>query len=128
MWEATLLGVSVAALISVAFVGGCFCGSWVQRSIGYVIRTRAEKELLDSAAQREEKSYEHRRMADFQARRTKGAEEAMDNVGRNEVPNPLGPHMPSPEDLDEILGASSTTDFTKGLATERMRAAGGSGG
>jgi len=124
MWADVLLGITVAALVSVAFVGGCFCGSWVQRSIGYVIRTRAEKELLDQAKEREEDNYTRRRQRDWQKRRKVNAEEAMEDL--NHVPNdsPLGDPIPSPEDIDDIL-PRNPHDFTTRLATERLKEAHG---
>ena len=118
MWEATLLGVTVAVLIGAAFVGGCFCGSWVQRSVGYVIRSRVEKELLDQATAREEQNYEKRRAQDYEARRYANAEEASHNLYKPPE-SPLGPVIPSPEDLDEIMG----DDFASRLSTERIRRA-----
>lgn len=120
MWEATLLGVTVATLIGVAFVGGCFCGSWVQRSISYVIRTRLDKEILDQAKDREEQAYEKRRADDYQVRRKSNAEEAILNLGQPDE-NPLGPFVPSPDDLDEIMSASH--DFTATMSTERLKKA-----
>lgn len=120
MWEATLLGVTVATLIGGAFVGGCFCGSWVQRSIGYVIRTRVENEILEQAKDREEKAYERRRAEDYQNRRVTDAEEALLNLGQP-GDNPLGPIVPSPEDLDRIMDGGH--DFASTLSTERLKKA-----
>ena len=117
MWEDVLLGVTVATLIGAAFVGGCFCGSWVQRSISYVIRTRLDKELLDSAKEREEKAYERRRAEDYQARRTVNAEEALHNFYARPPENPLGPIVPSPDELDDLMAK----DFASSLSTERVR-------
>ncbi len=122
MWEATLLGVAVATLIGVAFVGGCFCGSYVQRTIGYVIKTRAEKELLDQAAEREERAFEDRRIGEYQASRTVKAHEALENVSRSSPISPLGASIPSPEALDDLLDANPH-DFTRNLSTEKMREA-----
>lgn len=122
MWAEMLLGVAVATLIGVSFVGGCFCGSYVQRTIGYVIKTRAEKELLDQAAEREERSYEDRRIGQYQASRTVKAAEALENVSRSSSNSPLGASIPSPDDLDGLLDANPH-DFTKNLSTEKMREA-----
>jgi hypothetical protein len=121
-WETTLHGLTVGLLVAVAFIGGCFCGSWVQRSIGYVIRTRVDKELLDSAAEREEKSYENRRLGEYQAGRTTSAEEAMANLAQTTPQTPMGPPIPSPDQLDELLDAKQR-DWTKNLGTERMKEA-----
>lgn len=120
MWEDAFLGVAIAILIGTAFVGGCFCGSAVQRSIGYVIRTRVEKELLEQATDREEQNYEKRRAEDYRDRRNTYAEEASRNLYKRPE-NPMGPNIPSPDELDEIMGQQH--DFTATMSTERMRQA-----
>ncbi len=122
MWEATFLGVVVAILVSAAFVGGCFCGSWVQRSIGYIIRTRAEKELLEQAKEREEANYKVRRAVDWEAGRGQAAEDAFEKFSQAPTSNPLGPGLPSPDELDKFLDAAPE-NFTTNLATERMKRA-----
>jgi hypothetical protein len=129
VWGSVVVGLTVAILVGAAFVGGCFCGSWVQRSIGYIIRTRAEKELLDQAAERVERTVKEGRGEDYAKRRIRDAAEALANFG--EAPHgsdhPLGHGLPSPgdlDDLDDLLDAearSNPNDFTAGLATERMK-------
>jgi len=136
MWESVALGITVAVLASFAFVGGCFCGSWVQRSIGYVIRTRAEKELLDQASERAQKDYGMARKGAVAGIRKAHASDAMADLERAmRGDRPMGPPSPSPsdigspEELDDLEAAISASsreprDWVGNLGTERLRAMG----
>ncbi len=122
MWSEAGFVALLTVWSSLLFVGGCFCGSWVQRSIGYVIKSRTEKELLDAATDRAGRDYDDTRLADYQENRSKQAAEAAKNVTYSVPENPLGQGFPSPDDLDRAMG-SNPNDWTKDLSTERLREA-----
>lgn len=122
MWSEAGFVVTLTIWSSLLFVGGCFCGSWIQRSIGYIIRTKTEKELLDAATERAGRGYDDARMEDYQENRAKQAADAFENVNRSFPEGPLGAKMPSPDDLDKAMG-SNPNNWTKNLSTERLREA-----
>lgn len=113
-----------ATAIAVLLGAAAFFGSWVQRSIGYVIKTRAEDELLNQAADRERENLERQRSQDYVNSGPDRAAEALANLtGMPAVApdNPLGPILPSPDQLDEAMSAGNPNDWTSELSTEQMK-------
>jgi hypothetical protein len=104
--------------VNTAFVFLAFkLGAKAREDVGYVIKTRAEKELLDQATEREEKDYAHRRGADYLAKVGERTKEAARNVSKK--PREGFP-MPDPTEIDDLL-PNDPTDWTKALGTERMK-------
>lgn len=104
---------------SASFVLGCFVGSKIQREVGYVIRTRAEKELLEQAKEREEIAYDRNRKAGADERITEGMNDAVEYLAKRAktTSHPFGPPPPAPTDMP----SPRSQDWAASLGTERAR-------
>lgn len=101
------------------FVLGCFVGSKIQRSIGYVIRTRAENELLKQASEREEENYEEGRQQAAQGRMAEAGMDAVDFLARRKAVGHAHP-VPVPPAPDDLPRAKSKS-FVDQMGTERAK-------
>ncbi len=101
------------------FVLGCFVGSKIQRTIGYVIKTKAEKELLDQAREREEQSYETRRLEGADERWSEAGVDAVDFLAKRKATGHAHP-LPMPPSPAEMPKAKSE-DWLDRLGTNRAR-------
>ncbi len=101
------------------FVLGCFVGSKIQRDLGYVIKTRESKELLDQAKEREEKNYEANRSQASQGRKADAGIDAVDFLAKRKAAghaHPV-PMPPAPDDLPK----PKSKDWVDSMGTERAK-------
>lgn len=82
--------------VGLIFVGGCLVGAWIQRDIGFVVKTK------EAAEARKKKAKEDPHAVPYELRDQRGIE------------HPKGPPPPSPESLRK---KRDPLDWRKDLAT-----------